>query len=121
MVNLIAGMSMVKSGRLRALAVSRAKRSPALPDVLSAAEQGVAGYDIVGPHLIMVPALTPRPIIDKLNAALVKILDMPDVHEKLAIEGAEVVGNSPDDAQARMLADIERWAPVIKRLNLRAN
>jgi tripartite-type tricarboxylate transporter receptor subunit TctC len=121
MVNLIAGLPLVKSGRLRAIAVSRPTRSPTLPDVASVAEQGVPGYDIGGPHLIMVPAATPRPIVDKLNQALIKILALPDVRERLALEGAEVVGNSPDEAQTRMLADIKRWEPIIKRLGLRAN
>jgi len=119
MVNMIAGLPYARDGRLRALAVSRAKRSAAAPELPSIAESGVPGYDVVGQHLIMTRAGTPPEIVARLNAALVKVLHIPEVTQRLAHEGAEVIGNTPAQAQAMVETDIAKWAKVIRRLGLR--
>lgn len=119
MVNMIAGLPNVQSGRLRAIGISRAKRSSAAPDIPSIAESGVPGYDVAGQHLIMIPAGAPREVVSRLNAELVKILRLPEITKRLAHEGADVIGNTPEQAQAMVEADIAKWAKVISRLGLR--
>jgi len=104
----------VKAGRIRALAVSPAKRSPALPDVPTIAEAGVAGYDAAAWFGLVAPAGTPKAIVDKLAAETQKILKQPDVAERLAGLGAEPVGSSPAEFGAFMKLEIGKWAKVIK-------
>jgi tripartite-type tricarboxylate transporter receptor subunit TctC len=121
MVNMIAGLPFARQGRLRAIAVSRARRSAAAPDLPSIAESGVPGFDTAGQHLIMIRSGTPRDIVARLNTELVKVLNQPDISKRLAHEGADVIGNKPDEAQSWVLAQNEKWAKVIRRLGLRAN
>ncbi len=121
MVNMIAGMPIVKSGRIRAIAVSTAKRSPAAPEIPTIAESGVPGFNEGGQHGIMVPAGTPREIVMRLNQEIVKVLQSPETKGRLAAEGAEVVGNTPEQFGAIIRADVEKWAKVIKQSGIRAN
>lgn len=120
MVNMIAGLPLAKSGRIRALAVSIAKRSPAAPEIPTIEESGVA-FDEGGQHGIMAPAGTPRDIIAKLHREIVRALHLPEVKNRLAGEGAEVVGNTPEEYGAIIRADVEKWAKVIKQSGIRAN
>jgi len=119
MVNMIAGLPYARQGRLRAIGVSRAKRSGAAPEIPSIAESGVPGFDTAGHHLVMIRSGTPREIVARLNSELVKVLNQPDVSKRLAQEGADIIGNSPDAAQAMVVSDIEKWAQVIRRLGLK--
>ncbi len=104
----------VKAGKIRALAVSPAKRSPAVPDVPTLAEAGVTGYDAAAWFGLVAPAGTPKPIVDKLAAETQKILRMPDVAERLSGLGAEPVGNTPAEFAAFIKVEIAKWAQVIK-------
>lgn len=119
-VNMIAGLPHVKSGKLRALAVSTARRSAAAPDIPSVAD-AVPGFDESGQHGIMVPAGTPREIVARLNQEIVRVLQSPEVRDRLAGEGAEIVGSTPGQFAAVIRSDVEKWAKLIKSLGITAN
>jgi tripartite-type tricarboxylate transporter receptor subunit TctC len=103
----------VRTGRLRALAVSSATRSKALPDVPTIAET-VPGYQDVQWAAFMAPAGTPAEIIDRLQKEIVSILRMPESRERLAVDGAEVVGSTPDELAAFLKAETAKWMNVVK-------
>jgi len=105
---------MVNAGRLRALAVSGAQRSPALPEVPTMAEAGLPGFDATAWYSIVVPAGTPKPIIARLNAELVKILKSPDIRARLISEGADVETSTPEELAAFVRSEIPKWAKAIK-------
>lgn len=104
----------VKSGRLRGIAVSSLKRSTAAPQYPAIAET-LPGFDIVGWYGVMAPAKTPKAIVDKVHSEILKALRSKEISERLASEGAEVVGNTPAEFTAFLKTDIVRWAQVIKR------
>lgn len=104
----------VKSGRLKALAVTNPKRSAIMPEVPTVAESGLPGFDALQWFGVYAPAGTPRDVITRLNADLVKILRLPDVRETLANLGAEVVGNTPEQFAEFQRADAAKWARVVK-------
>jgi tripartite-type tricarboxylate transporter receptor subunit TctC len=104
----------VVGGKLRALAVTSAKRSSALPDVPTMAEAGVKGQESETMQGIFVPAATPKETIALLNREIVKVMALPDVKEKCAQLGFDVVANSPAEFAAYIKADVEKWGKVIK-------
>ncbi len=108
----------VKAGKLRALAVSPAKRTPAAPDLPTVAEAGVPGYDSGAWFGLVAPTGTPRPIIDKLAQETQRILKLQDVRERIGSLGAEIVGNSPAEFNAFMKSELAKWAKVIKEANV---
>ena len=110
----------LKAGKIRALAVTTAKRSPAVPELPTIAEAGVSGYEAAAWFGLLAPAGTPKDIVDKLSAETAKILKMPDVHEKLAAQGAEAVGGSPEEFGAFIKSEIAKWAKVIKESGAKA-
>ena len=112
--NLPSAMPHIRSGKLRALAVTSAKRAPALPDVPTIAEAGVPGYEASSWFGIVAPAGTPRPIVDKLQQQIAKSLAQPDVREKLLGQGANPVGNTPEEFAKYIPAEIAKWAKVVK-------
>jgi len=117
--NMIATLPVVESKRLRALAVSGEKRSRRLPDLPTLGESNVPGFDDVSGHMIVVPSATPREIINRLHRELVKALQAPEVVARLEGEGAEIFGNTPEQAAAIVRADFDRWADVIKRSGIK--
>ena len=119
--NPITSLAHVKTGKLRALAVSTGKRFSQLPEVPTVAESGLPGFDVGFWLGVLAPAGTPRPIVDKLNGALVKALREPDVIERLAGLGVEIVANSPDDFARVVRADIVKWAKVVKDSGAKAD
>ena len=104
----------VRAGRLRALGITSATRSQALPDIPTIAEAGVPGYEAVQWSGLVAPAGTPREIIAKLNKEAVAILRTPEVRERLASDSAEVVASSPEEFAAFMKAETVKWAKVVK-------
>jgi tripartite-type tricarboxylate transporter receptor subunit TctC len=104
----------VQGGKLRALAVTSTKRSATLPDVPTMEEAGVKGQESETMQGIFVPAGTPKEIVDLLNREIVKVMALPDVKEKCAQLGFDVVANSPQAFAAYIKADVEKWARVIK-------
>jgi tripartite-type tricarboxylate transporter receptor subunit TctC len=107
-------MPHVRAGKLRALAVTTAKRSPTVPEVPTMQESGMPGFDISNWFAYFVPAGTPPEVIAKLNAEVNRALKLQDVREKLANVGAEVVGTSPQELQKFVQAESEKYARVIK-------
>jgi tripartite-type tricarboxylate transporter receptor subunit TctC len=104
----------VKGGKLKALAVTGAKRDPQLPDVATVGEQGLAGVQSIGFQGLVGPAGLPREAVDRLAAGLAKVLAMPDVQAKFAAAGAEVHYQGPEAFAAFVKADNEKWAKLIR-------
>ena len=119
MFNMIAALPVVQAGRLRALAVSGAQRSAAAPQLPTLAESGIPGFDEVGGHMIMVPAATPKDIVARLHQEMIKALQSPDVKTRLANEGAEIIGNTPEQAAAIIRSDLNKWAEVIRKTGIK--
>jgi tripartite-type tricarboxylate transporter receptor subunit TctC len=108
----------IKSGRLRALAVTTAKRVKAEPDLPTMQEAGVPGYEVAQWYGILAPAKTPKPIVTKLNAELVRILGTREAAERLAADGSEPAGTSPEEFGAYVKAEIAKWGKVIKEAGI---
>lgn len=117
--NLTTIIPFAKAGRLRALAVTSAKRSPQLPEMPTMAEAGVPGFEASTWNGLIAPAATPKEIVAKLNADIVKVLAMPDMKEKLAVNGFEPVGDTSAQFQAFITAEIERWSKVVRTANIK--
>jgi tripartite-type tricarboxylate transporter receptor subunit TctC len=105
----------VKAGKIRALAVATAKRSSALPDVPTIAEAALPGFEVTTWFGALAPAKTPKELVAKLNAEIVKILAMPDVRKRLLDAGAEPVGNTPEQMAAQIKRETEEYAKVVKQ------
>lgn len=110
----------VKSGRMRALGVTTAKRSPATPDVPTLIEGGVAGYDYSTWYGLLAPAGTAKTIIDKLNAANRKVLTRDDIRQKLESQGVDPIFNSPAEFSAYLKSETEKWGKVVKATGAKA-
>lgn len=110
----------VASGRLRALAVTTASRLAALPDLPTVAESGLARYETVTWFGFVVPAATPRAIVTRLNAEIVKVLGQPELRRQFAAQGIDIVGGTPEEFAAYIRREIEKWARVIKESGARA-
>src|SRR5262245_27569074 len=117
--NLTAGLPHVRSGRLRALAVTGPKRSPQLPDLPTVKESGPPDYVVTNYFGMFAPAGTPAAVIAKLNAEIAKAMHAPDVQSTLASEGAEPAPSSPGEFGAFIKSEISRWAAVVKISGLR--
>ena len=113
-------LALVKSGRLRALAVTTATRLPSLPELPTVAESGLPGYETVTWFGFVVPAATPRDIVGNLNADTVKVLAQPEVRQQFATQGIDVIGGSPEQFAAYIRSEIVKWARVIKESGARA-
>lgn len=103
-----------RSGRVRALGVTSARRLPVIPDVPTIAEAGLRGYEVNNCYGVLVPAHTPRFIIGKLNAEIVGILHLPEVHSQLESLGFDVVASTPEEYAAFAKTDIAKWAKALK-------
>lgn len=110
----------IQSGRLRGLAVSRAKRSSALPDTPTVAEAGVPGYEAIEWNGVMFPAGTPAAVIKRAHQAIAKVLAIPAVRERIIGVGAEPVGSSPEEFAAFIRSELVTWAKVIKEVGITA-
>ena len=108
-----------RSGRLRALAVSGAKRTPGAPDVPTIAESGFPDYEVSSWNGVHVPVRTPNAVIARLHAELLKTLALPDVKERVSGMGMEPVGNTPDEFAAVVIADISKWGKAIRESGVR--
>lgn len=111
-------MPHVKSGKLRALGVTSAKRNPALPDLPTVSEAGVPGYEAFGWFGVAAPARTPAPVVAALNAEIVRVLHLPEMKGRLAELGAEPAALKPDEFLAFIQRDNARWDKVIKARGL---
>jgi tripartite-type tricarboxylate transporter receptor subunit TctC len=111
-------MPQVKTGQVKALAVTSLQRSPALPDIPTMAEQGLTGFEVISWQAVLVPAGTPQPIVDRLNTEIVKAIGSPQVQERMASQYFTPVGSTPAELTARILAETRTLGAVIDRLNL---
>jgi len=106
-------LSNIKAGKLRALATTGSQRWPGLPDVPTVSEQGVAGYDVRSWAGLMAPAGTPRAVVDRLNAEMLKALQIPAVKTRLEDIGGEVRGSTPEEMKAMVASELSRWVQVV--------
>lgn len=112
-------MSLIKSGKLRALGITSAKRSSLVPDV-PAISESVPGYEYTGWYALLAPAKTPPSMISKLHAEVVKVLDSPVMRERLTVLGVDTLGTSPEECSAFLLAQMEKMKEAVKIAGLRA-
>lgn len=108
-------MAFVRDKRLKLLAVTSAKRISLFPDVPTLSESGMPGFEVGAWQGLMVPANTPTPIIRRLNAEVLKALQSTDVRQKLALQGAEPLGSTPEEYGAYVQKELTRWAAVVKQ------
>jgi tripartite-type tricarboxylate transporter receptor subunit TctC len=111
----------VESGKLKALAVTTAKRSDLFPNVPTISESGLPGYELSGWYAVFVPARTPKPVVDRLNAELVKALKQANVRARFAQIGAEPVGSSPQELANTLKTETARWAQIVRERNIKAD
>ena len=110
----------IKAGRLRALAVTTARRSAAVPELPTLSEAGVPGFEAITWHGVVVPGATPAPLVERLNRDIVKVLRLPDLRERLESLGAEVVAGTPRDFADYIAREIPKWTKVVKDSGARA-
>lgn len=104
----------VRAGRLRALAITSLKRSPALPDLPTVAESGLPGFEASQWYGVLVPAGTPRPIVARLNSELVKVIRLPELTERIVNEASIPIGSTPEEFSAWLKSEIAKWAKIVK-------
>ena len=109
-----AAMPHIKSGKIRSLAVTGARRSPALSDVPTISEQGFPGVEATAWYGVMAPAGTPRPVVTRLHGEIVRILKLPDVTQRLEALGFEIVGSTPEHLGTYIKTEIRKWEKVVK-------
>jgi tripartite-type tricarboxylate transporter receptor subunit TctC len=109
----------VKSGKLKALAVTTLRRAEVLPDVPTVDESGVPGYDLNGWYGVVAPVRTSAAVVAKLNLEIVRILALPEVREKLKAEGSDPVGSTPEQFAAVIRADIDKWVRLTRAANIK--
>ena len=110
----------IKSGRLRALAVTTSRRLPSAPELPTVAEAGVQGFEVVSWNGVLVPTGTPPSVIQKLNASISEALRAPDVRQRLNSEGLQIVASTPEQFEQFIRAEITKWAKVVRSAGLKA-
>lgn len=118
-VSIPAAAQFVKSGKLKALAVSTKKRSAAFPDVPTMQEAGVPDFEVDSWYAMFVPAKTPRPVIDKLNRVVNVVVQEPDIRERLLAQGSEGVGGTPEELGKVVSSELVRWNKLIKEAHIK--
>jgi tripartite-type tricarboxylate transporter receptor subunit TctC len=119
--NVLSAAPHVKAGKLRAIAVSTAKRSTAVADVPTVAESGLPGFEVAVWQGILAPAGTPKAVVDTLYRAIVAALGRADMKERMAANGTDIIGNSPAEFAAFIKTDIVKWAKVVKSSGARVD
>ncbi len=114
MANLLTALPHVRNGRARAYGVSSIKRSNVAPEIPTIAEAGVPGYEVVQWFGVLAPANTPRDIIARLHAATVRVLQDPSIKDRFVSDGADTIGNTPDEFAAVIRADLKKWGKMVK-------
>ena len=110
----------VKSGRLRAIAMTSAKRSRAAPEIPTVAEQGLTDYQASLWYQMLAPAQTPTPVLQRLHAEITRVLKLAEFIEQLAAQGGEALGGTPQEARRFTQAEIDRWTNLIRKTNISA-
>ena len=117
--NMPSALQLVKAGKLRALAITSAARSPLLPDVPTMAEAGLPGYEITGWFGVLVPAATPEPIVDRLNQSLREILAMPDVRDQIVAMGGIIADKGPVEFGRYIASETDKWSALVSRSQIK--
>jgi tripartite-type tricarboxylate transporter receptor subunit TctC len=112
-------MQQVAAGKFKAIAVTTAQRVPSLPNVPTMAEQGLPGYDTFEWYGILAPGGTPKPIIDKLNREILRILELPDMQEKLAAQGALIDKKTPEEFRIFINSEMAKWKAAVADMNFK--
>ena len=118
---MLASQPFIKSGKLRALAVTSPKRAPGLDNIPTVAESGLPGFEVLGWYGVIAPPKLPKPIVTKLHAEFTTIIKMADIRQKILSEGADPVGCAPEEFRQFMLADLAKWAKVVKASGAKAD
>jgi tripartite-type tricarboxylate transporter receptor subunit TctC len=113
------GVPHVRSGKVRAIAVTGAKRAEAVPDVPTVAEAGVKGYAATNWYGMLAPAATPQPIIERHNREIVAALKAPDVVQQLKDQGIDAAPSSPAEFTKFIMAEEKKWVPIIRKSNIK--
>ena len=119
-VSIPAAAQFVKTGKLKALAVSTVKRSAAFPDVPTMQEAGVHDFEVDSWYAMFVPAKTPRAIVERLNKALNAVVADPEIRQQLLTQGAEGVGGTPERLGQTVAAELPKWAKLAKDANIKS-
>lgn len=119
LVNFLSAKPQIDGGTLRALAMSSAKRSPFMPDLPTISESGVPGFEAIQWFGLLAPAGTPKAIVDRLQKETARILETPVMKDRLAIEGAEPVGNKPEEFAALIKEEMAKWSDVAKAAGIK--
>ncbi len=119
--NLTAGLPHIKSGKLRALAVTGAARSSAAPDIPTVIESGVPGYTVTSWYGVLAPAATSQEIINRLNGEIARVMRSPDMKDRLAGEGAEPASSTPAEFAAFIKTEIAKWGKVVREAGISAD
>ncbi|MGZ8228535.1 MAG: Bug family tripartite tricarboxylate transporter substrate binding protein [Burkholderiales bacterium] len=118
--NMLTASPLIRSGKIRALAVTTSKRSPAMPDLPTVAESGIRGYEVRSWYGLVAPKGVPTAVVLTLNRTVAAVMATPDVHERLAADGAEVAeANSPEQFRALIAAEIARWTSFRSRAKVK--
>jgi tripartite-type tricarboxylate transporter receptor subunit TctC len=117
--NIPAVIHHVQAGKLRPVALSGTKRTPAVPGIPTVAESGLPGFEVTSWFGVAAPARTPRPIVDRLNAEIVRALGTPDLRERMLATGADPVGNTPEQYTSFVQNEIVKWGKVIKAAGIK--
>ncbi len=112
--NMPSAIPVVREGKLRAIGVTSAKRSPSAPEIPTIAEQGLPGFEATSWFAVFAPAGTPKPVVDRLHAEIVRIFNLPDVQAKMKTLGLDPILGGPDDLARTQQAEIAKWAKVIR-------
>ena len=115
-----AAVGFVRDNKLRALGVTGARRAPLFPELPTIAEAGLPGYECELHYGIVAPAGVPRPVVDRLNATLRAALDAPEVAQRLATDGAEVLASTSAAYAADIAAEEAKWSPIVRKAGIRA-
>lgn len=118
---MVAGLSHVRGGKLRGLAVTSLKRSGGAPDIPTVAESGLPGFEVYTSYYLLGPAGTPRGVVDRMNAEVARALQHPEVRERLSRDGAEGIGGTPEQLQAHLSSEIARWTKVIRQAGVKVD
>jgi len=115
----VTALTQIKAGRVRPLAVTSLKRLPNLPDLPTVSESGYSGYAVNGWFGFVAPIKVPREVIQRLNAAVVQSVNMPELKERLGAQGAELVGSTPEEFGAYLKSEQEKWGKVIRQAGIK--
>ncbi|MBI3043987.1 MAG: tripartite tricarboxylate transporter substrate binding protein [Betaproteobacteria bacterium] len=119
MANILAALPHIRNGRFRALGVTSSKRAAVVPGVPTLSEAGVPGYEVVQWFGVLAPAGTPRDVIAKVHAATVRAVQDSAVKERFAMDGGDMVGNTPEEFAAVIRADLQKWGKVVKDVGIK--